>query len=597
MSPSETNLQNLSGSTPETDSLSNLDHQPVKKPQKTKKPLSKKTKVLLFILGWLLILGLATLIAFLLKPTARVIHTNAIIDAYKFSDLGTEVIETVNDLNYYGSYTPNPIDFIPYETPDYSGIYLISGLKNKSVEEKINHQIIETANSLHTISPERHTVGFNVTANYFNLLSFTIDQYNYDTQGLVNKYYTFDLNTGEKLSFDNLFPKNLNLTPILYKSFYDGLSTKLQFLRLNAERRLAMESYYPNPATCVAQYCPLPSETYDSIRALIAEYDNQLADIEQTVLNTIKTYLAGEKIFYLNSYGPAFVLSDGTVINMELKDNIRYAIYLKNYRSNNSIYENAAPNNSHLFFTEVSDPYHTFYNLETNSYLFDLVESYCPTSIPNSIRQTVQEYLLNKGLNLPGTAGKFRHILAESSLYESDDLGTYGSYATICTYETDKSYYDSTYRTAIIDGKTQNIWMSAQQPARDGHYDMNQVTLLTDNNSVNNCNKQLHFVITKSGTILDNPDDILVNPSNSSTSWKDYLKSVAYYNVCYNTYQKHCYTDEEKATHEFIYTFNGSSIELSLKDNSESGSSHFYNINFDYIPREYINPELLPDSN
>lgn len=562
--------------------------------EKGKVKFSKKTKIALLVSGWIALLGVGAGAAFLLKPAPEIIHTNAIVEAYKFSEQDTEKnIETVDDLNYYGYYTPNPIVFNRLSDGKYKGAYAISGLKDKSVEEIINNQIKEAASRLYDVSPERDGVNMTITANYYNLLSFYISQYSNKTGNYQYEYFTFDLNTGNELSFDNLFPSNINLSSLLFKSFYDELSTDIQFAKLYAQRRLSAESYVPDPSQCMAQYCPNPGETYDSLRELIASYDIQLANIEETVANSLQSYLSGDKKFYLNSYGPTFILADGNTVDMELGDNIRYAVYLKNYRSSDSIFDSGISPESNPFFTEVPSPSLNYINEETETYLFDYAEDIPGESISSSIRQAFREQVKNRGISVPGDASKFRHILASGSVIEWENIRT--GQIELCVYETDKSYFNSTYRRAVIDGKTQFVSLGVQQPARVGHYDTDRVTLLSIDGGNAGC-RQISAAVTSSGELIENVDGILINPSNSELGWEDYLKQIVYQKICYRSWDQKCYSDGEKQSQELLYSFSGgASIIVKLKDDSESGSTYLWSVDLSDIPAQYINPAILVD--
>lgn len=565
------------------------------KTKKTKKKFSKKNKIALLVSGWIALLGVGAGAAFLLKPAPEIIHTDAIVEAYKYSEQDTEKnIETVDDLNYYGYYAPNPIVFNRLSDGKYKGAYVISGLKDKSVEEIINNQIKEAASRLYDVSPERDGVNMEITANYYNILSFTISQYNYETGRYQYEYFTFDLNTGNELSFDNLFPSNINLSSLLFKSFYDGLSTDIQFARLGAQKRLSAESHFPDPSQCMAQYCPYPGETYDSLRELIANYDAQLANIEETVANSLQSYLSGDKRFYLNSYGPTFILADGSTVGMELGDNIRYAVYLKNYRSSDSIFDSGILPESNPFFTEIPDPNVNYINEETETYLFDYAENLFEEDISPSIRQSFREQVKNRGISIPGDVSKFRHILASGHVTEWKNIRT--GQVNLCVYETDKSYYNSTYRKAVVDGKTQFIWFAdSQQPARIGHYDTDKVVPLSIDGGSAGC-QQINAAVTSSGELVESVDGILIDPSNSELGWEDYLKQIVYQKICYRSWDQKCYSDEEKQSQELLYSFSGgASITVKLKDNSETGSIYLWSVDLSDIPTQYINPAILVD--
>jgi len=583
MSPSENNFSQA----PEMAGQKVIDQAPKEViKQNTKKKLSKKAKIVLLIAGWILLLGISTGIAFIVKPAPEVVHMDSITEAYKFSGQDiNKVTDVVEDLDYYGYYTTNPLTFSAIEKEKTWGVHTISGLKDKTVENKINNRIMQTASRLNDGVSGQNDIHMEIAANYFNVLSFYLDLS--DNNGDRHyEYFTFDLNTGDELHFDDLFSANINLTSLLFKDFYDSLATKIQFAKLYANQRLAAEPYFPDPSQCAMQYCPLPGETYDDLRRLITEYDDQIANIEQVATKAIQDYLAGEKQFYLNASGPVFILSDGTAVTMELKDNIRYAVYLKNYRSMDSIYEDESIAMTNQFFTQNPSAYARYVNEETDTYLFTYVTDSDGDSIS---QQALQNYVKDKGLSAPSDAEKFRHISASGHVFQDDKVRS--GYLTICVNETDKSYYDSTYRKSIIDNGFQQDW---SRPIKTGHYDVDRVVEVSIQNSDGDdyCSQQTRVAITNAGTILEKVDDILVDPPNRE-GWKDYLKRMAYNYVCHRSWDPVCYTEEEKQAHELTYVFKGNGIGIRLKKDSESNPSYFYDAVFKDIPIDYINPEVL----
>lgn len=558
-----------------------------------KKKLSKSKKVALFTTGWILLLGVAAAVALLLKPAPEIVYTDAIIEAYKFSGPNSaEILDTVDDLDYYSYYTVNPLTLNRVEAAPYGMVnyYTISGLKNKPVEDKINNRIKAVFEQLNAdfSSNRGGYVQTTVVANYFNVISFKFNRYDYGTSRQEGTGHTFELVNGDELTFDDLFSANLNLTSLLFKSFYDTLSANIQFSKLSAKQRLSSaEAFASDPSKCM-MYCPKPGETADSLRTLIADYDAQMTNIEQITTNAIQNYLTGEKKFYLNSFGPVFILSDGTEVEMELKDNIRYAVYLKNYRTAGSIFEGGTENPSNPFFTELPNSYQNYRNEEADTYLFDYTEGLSSNGdISPEIHQALRDYLRNKGLSVPGEEGKFRRISADGNVTVWNQVRA--GYFTICVYETDKPYYDSVYRKVIIDEKTQRDWLA---PSKAGRYDQDRVTQLPVDGNTNSCYQQKHVAITNSGAILENVDDILISPQGLE-SWQDRFKREAYNFVCNRSWDPQCYTEEEKRSHELFYVFSGSDVTIRLKDDSEQGYRHLYTINLNAIPRQYINPAIL----
>ena len=548
-----------------------------------------KTTIIIGVLVWALLMGGAVILALMNKPEPEIVHTNDIIEAYKFSGANrAAVTDTVDDLDYYGTYKSNPIIINKItDANNYSEYCSISGLKDKTVEEKINNRIKQVYDEL--INKGSLYMWYN--ANHFNVFSILVSVYDKGEETHVG--LTFDLNTGDELKFENLFSENVNYTSLLYNAFYDSLSTNIQFAKQDAERRLSQESIQPDPSICMAQYCPFPGETYDSLRALIAEYDARLADIEQYTLNSIQQYLAGEKKFYINNYGPAFILSDNQIIKMELKDNIRYAVYLKNYRSSESLYENEY-GDSTPFFTETEQDSTTFYNIETENYLFDYMQgtSIYPESLtPEAFNKAVREYVLNKALAVQGDPQKFRYFNANGSTVKDQKLHI--GRASYCPYEVDKSYFDTTFRKAIIDGKNQGATLGGNQPPRSSHYDESRVSIIPTE-SGEECASITVFG-TKSNQVLENLNDIFVDPPKK-TGWKTYIENAAINKACGWIYSNYCYnTPEKRAKVDIEMTTTMNSFHVIAKEKGTGKNAYLGDVYFNEIPDIYYNPEVLID--
>lgn len=589
--PSETEIANaftgvVVGAAPEMEN----------RPEESKKHFGKKGKIALLIVVWVVLLGLGAGAAFLFKPEPEVVHTDAIIEAYKFSgETKEEVTDTVEDLDYYGYYSPNPVSFYKVFKERYGSVYNISGLKNKTVEEKINNIIKEKAERLYNVSSNGSVI-MTVTANLYNVFSLKMEVWDNASNKTLYEYLTVDLNTGDELTFDNLFSPGISLSSILAKSFYDDLSTSIKFDRLNASRALSNEASNPDPSTCMVMYCPEPGQTYDDIRELIAEYDSKLANMEETTIITLQNYLSGKKRFYLNSFGPAFVLDDGTVISMELKDNIKYAVYLKNYRSVESLFEseNIEPV---VFFTETPGIYNDYYNEEGDKYLFDYAESLnLSDDIPLLVRRAYRDYIRKSLLSDSIENGRVRHFMisdagVSSAKLAEDDKEIYLGRGSCYIDEADKMYYDKVYKKAIIDGKSQLVSLGNNQLARSGHFDPELVTIIENESSV------FDVAITSSGKIIDKVDGILIDPSDDvfKTGWEEYLKQLTYSRLCSNSWSQKCYTEEEKQSQKMVFNVcNGFEICVSLYDKSGNKVVNYIEaIYFSQIPIRYINPELI----
>ncbi len=550
----------------------------------------KKVAIIVGVVAWVLLLGGTVALALLTKPEPEEIHVDAVTASYKFSEKNRPVAtDVVTDLDYYGTYEPNPIAFEQISEWNSKDPVVISGLKNKEVQDAVNNRIAAITRELNSLSQEGFSCRTVITANYFNLLSLRFYTYTPGDGRTIERYATFDLNTGKELKFEDLFSKDINLTPVLINAFYDNLSFNIAHDKQEAERRLGSEKFFPNPADCQAQYCPGRDETYDSLRQLIADYDNRLSNIEHVAYDTLQQYLSGEKTFYLNSYGPAFVLSDGTVIEMELKDNIRYAVYLRNYRSADSLYENPPNANYHLFFTETNNAFGQFTNTETDTYLFDFmyeISSLHGGTFNDSDSESLRKRVEEEALKIQNDPNKFRYISAVG--YHSDIKGIHTAAASYCVYETDKSYYDSTFRHAIVDGKNQDLVMAGNQPPRPGHYDPDKINKISCDN--------FGAVLNKDGKFVTDIDDILYRSEVIDWySWEYQVKRMAYIQTCIYNKNNKCYLNTDTNIDNLVFTYGVSDygtqgIKIWYKENDQAEPIYIHCVPL-YDLTDYIRPK------
>ena len=117
------------------------------------------------------------------------------------------------------------------------GTYIqINGLKDKDIQNKINEEIMDTINSIRSEyasdldSLNEVEISSVCTANFSDVLSIRInvhamynsDKYKYDGLGL-----NYDLSTGNKISFEDLFTSNAAIKSILSKSAYDSYAIQI----------------------------------------------------------------------------------------------------------------------------------------------------------------------------------------------------------------------------------------------------------------------------------------------------------------------------------------------------------------------------------
>lgn len=102
----------------------------------------------------------------------------------------------------------------------------IEGLKNKEIENKINEEIKNTVyEKAKADSSGKKTCYARVDGNFSNILSIVV--YTYDGRRAIYYGLNYDLNTGEKIPFENIFTKS---TPIL--SLITEAATKTKAWRI-----------------------------------------------------------------------------------------------------------------------------------------------------------------------------------------------------------------------------------------------------------------------------------------------------------------------------------------------------------------------------
>lgn len=489
---------------------------------------SKHTgKIVIFVVLWLALLGGAIALALLTKPEPEITHVNPIVEAYKFSEKdASSTVSTYDDLDYYSTYQPNPITFTEKHDVKTRKCKTISGLNNEVAEKRINNRILDACEELYNLNPGNEWTNTNVkiTANYFNILSMTISRW-IPQDPYYNKtvYLTFDLNTGEEIKFDDLFVKGIDLVPLLYESFY---------------------------------------------REAVSNYDGVVktnGDIEREVYDKVNQYLAGEKQFYLNTYGPTFVINPVESITMYLKDNIRYAAYLKNYLTDEKIYKREPDKDTNLYFTQSIQNDNTFiYNEETSDYLFDytFTGSYYGGSITQNLLKNFRETAKKKGLEAIKDKSKFYHIQVSASVGKQYDYRS--GLITYCVYGVDKSYYNSIYRKAVIDNKLSPTVLNEGAPIGFNRLDTSKLEKPLGSNGCAHFN----FAVTNKCEIETDVTKVVQNIDRYE--WRILIIGKGYENACAND-KTLCFTEEQQQKHKKIFTFgdydgHSTSLDFSIKD-------------------------------
>ncbi len=263
----------------------------------------------------------------------------------------TNVIETGIDL--YGTYNQNDLiikDLIETFSGDEIKIPQIDGLKNKSIQEKINKEIYDSCfeflNNIEIIDDGTQTdienfdseiieqptyqTSYEVMANFSNVISinYIVNMSN----NFKRVHFNYNLVTGEKLKFEDLFVKDADIIGIVRKSFADRISSDNYWEN-------AMEGDY------IASYDE--NELYKIVRGFM---DNEDKDF---MFSPTMIYI------YFNNSGTNFKMID-------IADSI--SIYTK-YLTDENIYENSNIGRKNIF--TLVDARYDIFDLIDYGYLED----------------------------------------------------------------------------------------------------------------------------------------------------------------------------------------------------------------------------------
>ena len=193
----------------------------------------------------------------------------------------------------------------------------IRGLKNKTVEDKINNEIQQIALNCYKeeIKDLNEVININVSmweaSNFANTISFELSyvaKIDDDDDGFYQGYkgINYDLNTGDKITFDKIFTSDVPIENVLRQGAY---------------------------------YTLLGNRTEDSLAGdlIVSHYEN----IEDEVAEFMNLYKKGKiKEF---SYTPLHVnlyYKDDQIITLNMKDFAENIAIYNRYLTEESLYEN-----------------------------------------------------------------------------------------------------------------------------------------------------------------------------------------------------------------------------------------------------------------
>lgn len=230
---------------------------------------------------------------------------SAINEKYNVNDIQCSVVEEA-----YGDYA---------EEWGLSKIHInyvqISGLKNHSIQNKINKKIKEEAEALYEYSFLKDDsiayvdINCYVTANFANVISIQMERYisykNDQDYDIVYKGLNYNLATGDEVAFEKIFTADANIKSIITQSAYN---------------------YYSY------QYI----NDYDNLEANMDLID--YSDIERKVFLLLSKYNRGELTEFFFDASDVFLISGNDFINIEMKDFYDQIAIYNRYKSYGNLY-------------------------------------------------------------------------------------------------------------------------------------------------------------------------------------------------------------------------------------------------------------------
>ena len=242
-----------------------------------------------------------------------------------------ESLEKYQYINYTDLYDDNDLK-IERVIPDYNtGNYMvISGLKNKDIENKINDRIYQ-------IYTEMINNGYHITffegVNAFNILSLRYslsrdNEYDYEYHGI-----NYDLTTGEEIKVSDIL-NTQNLEQIVYKEYFNSMSFWI-------ESRI--------------RYAEMPYNEEDKNREQINEYKNRLSTLEDESIKFARNFDMNNYEFYINSKGIVFLnISDMKDLPIETRNNPRLFNFYYKYKTDESIFDGSFSGAKNKVLTDIS---------------------------------------------------------------------------------------------------------------------------------------------------------------------------------------------------------------------------------------------------
>lgn len=281
----------------------------------------------------------------------------------------------------------------------------ISGLKDKEIENKINKKIEETCKSFISSSEENDDEIRNINiytyvwGNFSNVISIYISKYvDYMDFEKDSEYYVDTLNlkldTGEEISFDELFTPDASFKSIITQSAYNSICKKVNL------------------------------EHYDHIE-VIDDYENSKVNystVENTVYKILNEFNKDEeKKFYFTNFS-IYLITDFENIEISMLNFYKYINIFNLVTPSESLYENGDTDADIYVFGEdfskgfefegkISNYiYLTIYNYDKNYLTDDVENEYESFQIYEENIDKIKDFIVKYENSLNTNKGAFYNI-------------------------------------------------------------------------------------------------------------------------------------------------------------------------------------------
>lgn len=258
---------------------------------------------------------------------------------------GNSNAQTIQEegIDLYGTYNENDL-LIHQVEENYNEkvvkIPQIEGLKNLAVQNKINEEIRHQLYECLKKFSNYEGINLNVGANFANVLSIQCTIYEKDWSSSENIVFNYELVTGKKLNFEDLLKKDVDVTKIVRKGFYDFLVRNTYYDE---------DFYESNEDYSIRLAYPDENELYKAVKGFMKEEEKfftftpkgisftygkyygymDFMDIADEVV-IYQKYLTKDSLFTRNDIGRKDVFTC-VLTNYDLFQEINYGFLEKNY--------------------------------------------------------------------------------------------------------------------------------------------------------------------------------------------------------------------------------------------------------------------------